>query len=202
MKTLKLLSLLAIIVIFSSCGDDDGPNIQPIEADLVENLPAVITNIPMPGLPAPEEGSFTKFDFATGQTTTSDTEWDIAFRSTAIIVNGGESSGANDEPARNGNAAAYYVDSPFQDVNTVDTALFLQDTQSSYAIVRQGGEGWYNYSGFGSILIDCNVDNIISPISGRTLVFRTRDGRYAKVQVLSYYQNKPIRITTCTYTRR
>ena len=35
------------------------------------------------------------------------------------------------------------------------------------------------------------MTNIVSPIPGKVLVFRTRDGKYAKVEVLSYYENAP-----------
>ncbi|RNC80191.1 MAG: hypothetical protein ED556_13890 [Winogradskyella sp.] len=201
MKKFKFFSIIALVLFsFLSCSDDDdGPNLVPIEADQVTNLFAPITNPPgPPGPPAPDEGDFTKFDFATGAVTTSDTEWDIAFRSTAIIVNGGVSSGANDEPDRNGNAAAYFIDEPFQDVNEVNTSSFVQDSQASYAIIRQSDMGWYNYSGFNNNPPIPTVDNIIRPLAGRTLVFRTRDGKFAKVQILSYYQNNPNPINSFT----
>lgn len=35
------------------------------------------------------------------------------------------------------------------------------------------------------------MTNLVTPIPRKVLVFRTRDGRYAKVEILSYYQNAP-----------
>ena len=35
------------------------------------------------------------------------------------------------------------------------------------------------------------MTNIVSPLPGKILVFRTHDGKYAKVEILSYYQDNP-----------
>lgn len=190
MKTIKLLSLIAIALLtFNSCSDDDAPNLVPVEAELVENLFAPQDGGFAPGQ-APPSGAFTKFDFSTGTTTTSETEWDIAFRGTNIIVNGGQSQGATDEPERNANAAAYIALDTFDGVTEVNTNLFVQDSQASLAIPAGSDNGWYNYSGFGNP--NPADDNLITPLPGRILVFRTRDGRFAKVDILSYYQNNPM----------
>lgn len=127
-------------------------------------------------------GEFTKFSFASGEVTTSDTEWDIAFRGTTIAVNGGDVTGTNDEPERNGNGAAAIVDGIFSEVNSADGLSFAQDAAAAFAIPTGSDNGWYNYN---------FMTNVISPIPGKVLVFRTFDGRYAKVEVLSYYENAP-----------
>lgn len=142
----------------------------------MENLHA-----PQIGGPSDASGLFTKFDFATGQTTTSETDWDIAFRGTTIIVNGGVSSGTTDEPVRNGEAGVYIATGTLEDVTTVDTSLFVQDSATGFAITTGSGNGWYNYAGFPT--------HLITPIPGRILVFKTRNGLYAKVEVLSYYKD-------------
>lgn len=190
MKTLKFLPIIALVLFsFTSCSDDDGPNLQPIDAETISNLHAPTTSVNGPMGPTPDGGAFTKFDFETGLITTSETDWDIAFRSTAIIINGGQQSGADDEPVRNGNAGVYIVEDTFDNVVDIDTNLFTQDSSSGYAIVRQSDQGWYNYSGFGNP--DPADDNLVTPLPGRTLVFRTRDGRFAKVRILSYYLDNP-----------
>ncbi|PIF00181.1 MAG: hypothetical protein CR994_06865 [Maribacter sp.] len=143
----------------------------------------------MENLYAPQEGGhgqvisgpFTKFDFSTGQTTTSETDWDIAFRGTSIIVNGGTSSGTEDEPERNGDAAAYIETGTLEGITSVDTSLFVQDSADGFAITTGSGNGWYNYTG--------SPDHLILPIAGKVLVIRTRDGKYAKVEILSYYKD-------------
>jgi hypothetical protein len=44
------------------------------------------------------------------------------------------------------------------------------------------------------------MTNIISPIPGKVLVIRTRDGRYAKVEILSYYENQDTAASGRFYT--
>ena len=193
MKTLKFLSIIALTLFaFTSCSDDDtAPTLLDVEAETISNLfaPQEGGVDPVTGQPLPVSGEFTKFDFETGTTTTSDTDWDIAFRGTTIIVNGGESQGATDEPDRTGNAAAYIAISDLAGVTEVNESLLVQDTEAALAITPSSDQGWYNYSGFGNP--NPLDDNLIRPIAGRILVFRTRDGRYAKVEILSYYQAAP-----------
>ena len=35
------------------------------------------------------------------------------------------------------------------------------------------------------------MTNVVSPLPGKILVIRTHDGKVAKVEVLSYYENAP-----------
>ena len=183
MKTLKLLSILTLGLVLSSCSnDDDGPQLQQVESDTVLNLFAPQTG----GQGDPVSGEFAKFDFNSGQTTTDADEWDIAFRGTTIIVNGGVSLGTTDEPERTGNAGAYIATGTFGEILEVTPDQFNQDSSEGYAIPSGSGNGWYNYN---------FMTNTIEPIPGKILVFRTRDGRYAKVEILSYYKDAPEDIT-------
>ncbi|NRB84325.1 MAG: hypothetical protein HRU49_11205 [Winogradskyella sp.] len=183
MKTIKILAVLALFVGFTSCSSDDdngGPARMDVESVTVANLFAPQTG--GPGTPDPIGGDFAKFDFSTGMETTSDTEWDIAFRGTTIAVNGGAVTGTNDEPARNGNAGAVIIDGTFASVTSADGLTFAQDGTSGFAIPTGSDNGWYNYN---------FMTNIVSKIPGKVLVFRTRDGRYAKVEIISYYEDNP-----------
>ena len=101
----------------------------------------------------------------------SDTDWDIGFRGTSIIVNGGVSLGTTDEPSRTGDAAAYVANGTFFSVMQADTSLLTQDSTNGYAIATGSGNGWYTYSGPPTFLI--------TPTPGKILVFRTADGKYA-----------------------
>ncbi|MCV6628863.1 MAG: HmuY family protein [Flavobacteriaceae bacterium] len=130
---------------------------------------------------APISGEFTKFSFATGEITDSDTEWDIAFRATTVIINGGSSAGTTDEPDRNGDGAAYIASGTMDQITSVDTSKFAQDSESGLAIPTGSGNGWYNYTG--------SPDHKILPIAGKILVIKTHDGKYAKVEILSYYKD-------------
>jgi len=180
MKTFKLFTLLALFIAFTSCSnDDDGVTVLEIESRTVSNLHAPQTGgIDQMGNPLPISGEFTKFDFSTGMTTTSATEWDIAFRATSIIVNGGVSLETTDEPIRTGNAAAYFATGTMASINAVVLSSLEQDSVNGYVMAQ-----WYTYAG--------PPTHLISPTPGKILVIRTRDGKYAKVEILSYYKDAP-----------
>ncbi|MFD0796963.1 IPT/TIG domain-containing protein [Maribacter chungangensis] len=152
---------------------------------LSELISATAENIPAPqtgGQGQPVGGPFTKFSFETGAVTDSDTEWDIAFRGTTIAVNGGTVTGTAEEPARTGNAAAAIVDGIFADVLSVEGMTFAQDADTAFAIPTGSDNGWYNYN---------FMTNLVVPIPGKILVFRTHDDKVAKVEILSYYKDAP-----------
>jgi hypothetical protein len=171
--------LFAILVLFFyNCEDDNASPLDLIYSS-VEDLHAPQQG----GQGQPITGEFAKFDFETGLSTQSPTEWDIAFRGTAIIVNGGSSLGTTDEPERTGDAGVYIYEGLMSEMSIVDTSLFNQDSSEGYAITTGSGNGWYTYAGPPTYLI--------SPTPGKILVFRTRDGKFAKVEILSYYLGAP-----------
>ena len=133
-----------------------------------------------------EGGDFVKFDFSAGDITTSDTDWDIAFRGTTILVNGGSSSGLTEEPNRTGNAAVYVAEGAFDEITSVTPHLFRQDQPTSLALPTGSGKGWYTYD---------HTTMTIRPIAGKVLIFRTADNKYAKVEILSFYKDSPNNIT-------
>ena len=180
----KFLGLLVFTLVLLGCSsDDEGPDLLQVQSNTFTNLYAPQTGGQGQG---PIEGEFTKFDFTSGNTTTSSTDWDIAFRGTSIIINGGVSLGTTDEPERTGNGAAYIATGTFADIATVNSSQFVQDSDTGYAIPSGSGNGWYSYN---------PMANTIEPIPGRILVIRTRDNRYAKVEILSYYKDAPEVIT-------
>ncbi|MDO5979160.1 HmuY family protein [Flavivirga spongiicola] len=180
MKTIKFLTLVTLFMGLTSCSSDDSTPVLGVTSKTISNLHAPQSGGQGQG---PISGSFTKFNFATGKTTTSDTDWDIAFRGTSIIVNGGASLGTTDEPNRTGQAAAYIANGTMASITDVDSSLFVQDSNTGYAITTGNGNGWYTYAG--------PPTHLITPIPGKILVFKTRDGKYAKVEILSYYENAP-----------
>jgi hypothetical protein len=109
------------------------------------------------------------------------TRWDIAFKGTTIRVNAGTSGP--------GTAAAVVQTGSFEAITTAPAdASFRQDNSvapavsDQLAIISGSGNGWYNYNG---------MTMVISPIPGRVIAVRTADGRFGKVEILSYYQNAP-----------
>ena len=177
--TLKLFSLLFVFTAFVSCSDDDeGPDLVPVQSTMASDIPAPQTG----GQGEPTSGDFTKFSFATGGVTTSDTEWDLAFRGTAVAVNGGTVTGTADEPSRSGNGGISIQTGTFADVTSAEGLTFTQDADGAFAIPAGSDNGWYNYN---------FMTNVVSPIPGKVFVVRTHDGKYAKVEFLSYYEGAP-----------
>lgn len=178
MKTMRILTVMMLATMFVSCEDND-PVLLAVQSISIENLHAPQSG----GQGQPIAGEFTKFDFETGAETTSDTDWDIAFRGTTIIVNGGISQGTTDEPERTSTAGAYIADGTMASVTEVNANNFFTDTAAALAIPTGSDNGWYNYSGPPFFLI--------TPLAGKIIVVRTSEGRYAKMEILSYYENAP-----------
>ncbi len=178
MKTIKFLTIALVMTSLLACSDDSD-DLLPVVSITVEDLHAPQEG----GMGQPISGPFTKFDFDTGMETDSETDWDIAFRATDIIVNGGSSMGTTDEPTRNGDGGAYIAMGTMADVTEVDVSMFAQDSENGYAIMSGSGNGWYTYTGPPTFLV--------TPTAGRILVFKTADGKFAKVEILSYYQGAP-----------
>jgi len=178
--TKNILAVVFLAVAFASCSnDDDSTPTDPVQTETVSNLYAPQTG----GQGQPEGGEFAKFDFETGAVTTSDTDWDIAFRGTTIAVNGGTVTGTEDEPERNGDAGVAIVTGTLASVTTAEGLTFNQDADASFAIPTGSDNGWYNYAG--------DPTHLITPIPGKVFVFRTTAGNYAKVEILSYYEDAP-----------
>ncbi|MGV6827810.1 MAG: HmuY family protein [Flavobacteriales bacterium] len=180
MRTIKLILAIALVLGLNSCSKDDNTQtLLEVKTQLIENFHAPQEG----GQGESVYGEFTKFNFATGQKTTSETEWDIALRGTIILVNGGEKTGIDDEPNRTGNAAAYIANGTMASIATVDLDNLQEDAINAQAIQTGSGNGWYLYAG--------PPTHLITPIAGKILVFKTHDGNYAKMEILSYYKDAP-----------
>ncbi len=176
--TIKFLTLAIFFIGFISCSDDEGENIQDIESNSVTNLQATQTSDYQTNPPT-ITGDYIKFSFESGATTTGD-DWDVAFRGTTILVNGGEAT-AEDQPERTGNAGAYIASGTLATVTDVDTDLFTSDSSTSGLAIPTGSDnGWYNYN---------STTHLITPIAGKVIVIKTVDGKYAKFEILSYYED-------------
>ena len=96
-------------------------------------------------------------------------KWDLGFRGTSIIINGGNSGP--------GNGGAFVYNGTFEELKTIsaDSTFKLDNAPTSYAI----GSSWYSYN---------QPVNLITPTPGKVLVIRTANGKYAKVEILNYYK--------------
>jgi hypothetical protein len=188
MKHLLYL-LLAVSVVIVSCEGDPDP-VVPLEAQTVSNLPAdPPTGInPNTGQPTGTTGKFTFFSFATGEVVANSdsatTKWDLGFRSTTLLVNSGTSG-----PGQGG---ALIFTGTFDELTEAPAEGYATDSAPSYAIPTGSGNGWYNYNG---------ATMTITPIPGRIFVIRTADGKYAKIEILSYYKDAPATPTSSSQSR-
>ncbi len=96
------------------------------------------------------------------------TKWDLAFKSTTVLINGGSSG-----PGQGG--AIVLTATDYDTLSTVPQTGYLQDQPGQPAI-----SGWYTYTG------PPNHHILMNP--GVVLVIRTADGRYAKLKFTSYYK--------------
>ena len=178
MKTIqKVIALTLFIAIFTACKKEEIALKEPIKAETVKDLAADPTTISGTGQPV-ASGKFTFYSFKNGiipNTDSTTNKWDLAFRGTTILTNGG-SSGI-------GQGGAVILNGIFDEIQEVPaSATFLQDTKTLLAIPTGSGKGWYNYDA---------PTNIISPIAGKVLLIKTGDGKYAKMEILSYYKGAP-----------
>lgn len=101
------------------------------------------------------------------------TKWDIGFRKTTIIVNGGK--------IRTGQGGMVRLtDQKYADLKEAPASGYrTDDAEDNLALTAKSGEGWYLYT----------VTTII-PIKDIVLVVRTADGtKYAKLEMQSYYKD-------------
>lgn len=111
-------------------------------------------------------------------TDSATTKWDLAFKSTTILTNGGTSGpGAGGAYVQRATSFDGFTNIPADSAFRTDIR-----TTPAFAIPTGTGNGWYNY--------DFST-NIIAPIPGNIIVVRTASGKYAKVEILSYYKDAP-----------
>ena len=182
MKTITYICVLALGFL-ASCSKDETAKIVPVETKTFKNLAAAPTVNATTGQPQAPTSKFTLFSLRTGEvianTDSTTDKWDLGFRGTTIIVNGGA--------IRTGKGGVFLFTGLFDELKEVPTtAVFAVDESTTkLAITPASGQGWYNYNA---------ALNVISPIPGRVLVLRTGDGKFAKVEILSYYKDAPAMI--------
>jgi hypothetical protein len=165
---LNIMFLLFTVMLFTGCDDDNESPVIQLEATQVTDLNSVSTT------------NFTLFSFNENavilNADSATTKWDIGFRGTTIILNGGTSGP--------GQASGQIVSGIFDELKEAPGEGYLTDSADKKAIV--GSNGWYTYTGTTSV-----PNHAILPIAGKVLVLKTGDGKYVKVEIISYYQGNP-----------
>jgi hypothetical protein len=209
MKMFK--SLLSLVLVFSvlfltDCSTEEAivPEV-PLESIVYKDLNADYAPLVFkPGDPRPtrpaQKNKYTFFSFKTGaivpNADSATNKWDIGFRSTSIILNGGTSGP--------GTAGVIVQQGIFTDIKTAPSTGYVQDNYNyvtktgTFAIsssalatgATASNQWWFNAGSAQS--------TIISPIAGQVFIIKTSEGRYAKMEVLNFYKGAPATINNLT----
>ncbi|MEJ5285877.1 MAG: hypothetical protein CH6_2899 [Candidatus Kapaibacterium sp.] len=185
MNSIKLVSIIAIFVLLLSCSKEENTTqTNPPQS------PSVVTVRDLPA-DTGKKGIFTFFRFSdstiVSNADSNSTKWDIGFAGTTIITNSGVRG-----PGQGG--AIVLKDVDFNSVTEApETGYRIENSLTDLAIPTGSGNGWYSYD---------PQTHIVSPIPGRVLIIRTADGKYVKMQIISYWKGNPQPIDPFTHKER
>ncbi len=184
---LSLVIIAGFVATFIGCSENEDP--LPVIATTFSNLaadPGTGFN-PTTGQPTGLTRQFTFFSFKTGDvvahTDSATNKWDLGFNGTTIIVNSATSGP--------GTTQAQIISGIFDELTTApadgyksdnDVAPIAGAPNANLAIPTGSGQGWYTYDG-------ANMVN--KPTAGKIIVVKTSEGRFAKMEILSYYKDAP-----------
>jgi hypothetical protein len=174
----KIAMGLGLSIALIACTKDEETIVVPVSAITVKDLAAdTVTGVGLDGRPQ-SAGTTTYYSLVDNKIIASSdaasTKWDIAFSSTKITVNCGTSGP--------GIGGAFVFKGLFDDLKTIPVdSTFATDNSNaaSFAIPLGSGRAWYTYDG---------LTTLVSPIAGRVLVIRTATGKFAKIEIISYYK--------------
>lgn len=174
----KIAMGLGLSIALVACTKDEETIVVPVSAITVKDLAAdTVTGLGLDGRPK-SAGTTTYYSLVDNKevasTDAASTKWDIAFSSTKILINGGTSGP--------GIGGAFVYVGLFDALKTIPAdSNFATDNANaaSFAIPLGSGKAWYTYDG---------LTTLVSPIAGRVLVIRTATGKFAKIEIISYYK--------------
>lgn len=174
-----LLLATGTLALASCSKDDENTAVTPAaQAQTVNSLSAAGT-ASATGQPIPAK-HYTFYSLADNKqiayTDSNSTKWDVAFRGTNVLTNGGSSG-----PGQGG---AQVHTGTFESLTTAQTTGYVTDATAALATA-----GWYSYN---------STTHVVTPVAGRILAIRTATGKYAKLEVMSYYQNAPAAPTSAS----
>ncbi|WP_336665042.1 HmuY family protein [Elizabethkingia meningoseptica] len=182
MKKLFFSTVIGLLALASCSSNDRGSEPAPV------NPSATVKTQDVKDVDATDRAKYTLYSLRENKViaaTEQDTDkWDIGFSGTKIIINGGK--------IRKGKGAAAIVKgASFDGVKTApEDAAFKTDNgtvNTEFALEPQSDKSWYNYN---------RDTNIVTPIAGNIIIVKTGDGKYAKIQITSYYKGAPANIST------
>ena len=179
-----MFAFISVFIVACSDDDEDNPSTPTqtmIKADTVLNILSY----------KPDQGdTIAYYSLRQGKVIPKDsantTAWDIAFLRTTIYVNAPNPA----LPTQGvGNGGAFVLRNViFDEVAEVPAdSTFYDESGTIRAIPTGSGKGWYIYD---------MAKSEITTKPGVVLMIRTADGKYAKVEILGYYQGYPNNIPT------
>lgn len=176
MKIQYLFFSLFIIGLIS-CDEDEPVIVDTISSVTISDLAAdPYTGIdPVTMRPTGDKGVFTFFRFSdssiVSNTDSATSKWDIGFKGSTIITNGGSSG-----PGQGG---GFILNGVFSEIKEVpQDSVIKTDNNPNYAIDKS----WYKYDA---------AAMVFNPAPGKVMIIRTADGKFVKLEVLSYYKGAP-----------
>lgn len=174
----KIAMGLGLSIALIACTKEEETIVVPVSAITVKDLAAdTVTGLGLDGRPQ-SAGTTTYYSLVDNKIIPSSdaasTKWDIAFSSTKITVNCGTSGP--------GIGGAFVFKGLFDDLKTIpaDSTFAIDNSNAaSFAIPLGSGRAWYTYDG---------LTTLVTPIAGRVLVIRTATGKFAKIEIISYYK--------------
>jgi hypothetical protein len=174
----KIAMGLGLSIALIACSKDEETIVVPVSAIIVKDLAAdTVTGLGLDNRPQ-SAGTTTYYSLVDNKIIASSdaasTKWDIAFSSTKITVNCGTSGP--------GIGGAFVFKGLFDDLKTIpaDSTFAIDNSNAaSFAIPLGSGRAWYTYDG---------LTTLVTPIAGRVLVIRTATGKFAKIEIISYYK--------------
>lgn len=155
----NVIFAVLMIVVFASC-----------KKDTTDPKPAEINTKDFLVNGDPSGGNYNFFSFANSaeinEADSASSKWDFAIRFETFIVNSNASGP--------GNAGVQIINQPFDAITTAPANSYRYDTTVSQKAIK--GADWYTYN---------PTTRSFSPIAGKTFVFRTATGKYAKLEMIS-----------------
>ncbi len=159
MNKRNVIFAVLMIVVFASC-----------QKDKTDSTPSAINTKDFLVSGDPSGGHYNFFSFENAAeiapVDSATTKWDFAIRFETFIVNSNASGP--------GNAGVQIINQPFDAITTAPTNSYRYDTTVSQKAIK--GADWYTYN---------PTTRSFSPIAGKTFVFRTAAGKYAKLEMIS-----------------
>jgi hypothetical protein len=167
------LFLMAFTLVFTACKDSGSNTTAPVEAQIITDIPANVNTVFSPAEPdsnvqgnTETNPGYSFYDLDAGRTIDDSTsaDWDIAFGGTTILANSGNGGGIQ------------LVATSYSELQIAPESGFEAENST-----------WFNYTGEAP----SGPKHAVLPKEDHTLVVLTSDGKYAKVQILNYYEGAP-----------